>query len=112
MGLALLDLSTGEFQAAEGDARWVDRILRSLEPKEWLINRQCEGDVRALFGTIPRTKLDDWVFTEAHASDHRKAIRQWISQGFGLDDAPHATVAAGAICITSTPHTTKNWPTW
>ena len=47
VGLALLDLSTGEFQAAEGDARWIDRILRSLEPKEWLVNRQCEGDVRA-----------------------------------------------------------------
>ena len=99
VGLALLDLSTGEFQAAEGDARWVDRILRSLEPKEWLINRQCEGDVRALFGDdVPRTKLDDWVFTEAHASDC--IANQFASgslKGFGLDDAPHATVAAGAI---------------
>ena len=99
VGLALLDLSTGEFQAAEGDARWVDRILRSLEPKEWLINRQCEGDVRALFGDdVPRTKLDDWVFTEAHASDCiAKQFASGSLKGFGLDDAPHATVAAGAI---------------
>ena len=99
VGLALLDLSTGEFQAAEGDARWIDRILRSLEPKEWLVNRQCEGDVRALFGDdVTRTKLDDWVFTEAHAHD---LIKQQFGtgtlKGFGLDDAPFATVAVGVV---------------
>ena len=99
VGLALLDLSTGEFQAAEGDARWIDRILRSLEPKEWLVNRQCEGDVRALFGDdVTRTKLDDWVFTEAHAHD---LIKQQFGtgtlKGFGLDDAPFASVAVGVV---------------
>ena len=99
VGLALLDLSTGEFQAAEGDARWIDRILRSLDPKEWLVNRQCEGDVRALFGDdVTRTKLDDWVFTEAHAHD---LIKQQFGtgtlKGFGLDDAPFATVAVGVV---------------
>ena len=99
VGLALLDLSTGEFQAAEGAARWIDRILRSLEPKEWLVNRQCEGDVRALFGDdVTRTKLDDWVFTEAHAHD---LIKQQFGtgtlKGFGLDDAPFATVAVGVV---------------
>ena len=99
VGLALLDLSTGEFQAAEGDARWIDRILRSLEPKEWLVNRQCEGDVRALFGDdVPRTKLDDWVFTEAHATDQIAGqFATGTLKGFGLDDAPLATVAAGAV---------------
>ena len=99
VGLALLDLSTGEFQAAEGEARWIDRILRSLEPKEWLVNRQCEGDVRALFGDdVPRTKLDDWVFTEAHATDQIAGqFATGTLKGFGLDDAPLATVAAGAV---------------
>ncbi|MEC8402114.1 MAG: DNA mismatch repair protein MutS [Bacteroidota bacterium] len=99
VGLALLDLSTGEFQAAEGDARWIDRILRSLEPKEWLVNRLCEGDVRALFGDdVPRTKLDDWVFTEAHATDQIAGqFATGTLKGFGLDDAPLATVAAGAV---------------
>ncbi|HBS20454.1 MAG TPA: DNA mismatch repair protein MutS, partial [Flavobacteriales bacterium] len=75
------------------------RILRSLEPKEWLVNRQCEGDVRALFGDdVTRTKLDDWVFTEAHAHD---LIKQQFGtgtlKGFGLDDAPFATVAVGVV---------------
>ena len=99
VGLALLDLSTGEFQVAEGDARWVDRILRSLEPKEWLVNRQCEGDVRALFGDdVTRTRLDDWVFTEAHALDQiERQFSTGSLKGFGLDDAPYATVAAGVI---------------
>ena len=99
VGLALLDLSTGEFQAAEGDARWVDRILKSLEPKEWLIDRRHEADVRALFGDdVPRTKLEDWVFTQAYAEEWiAKQFSTGSLKGLGLDDAPLATVAVGAV---------------
>ena len=99
VGLALLDLSTGEFQAAEGDPRWIDRILRSLEPKEWLVNRKCEGDIRVLFGDdVPRTSLEDWMFTEAHARDLiQQQFKTGTLKGFGLDDAPFATIAAGVI---------------
>ena len=99
VGLALLDLSTGEFQAAEGDARWVDRILKSLEPKEWLIDRRHEADVRALFGDdAPRTKLEDWVFTQAYAEEWiAKQFATGSLKGLGLDDAPLATIAVGAV---------------
>lgn len=99
VGLALLDLSTGEFQAAEGDARWIDRILRSLEPKEWLLDRRHEGDVRALFGDdIPRTTLEDWVFTQAYAEEWiAKQFGTGTLKGFGLEDAPLATIASGAV---------------
>lgn len=99
VGLGLLDLSTGEFQAAQGDAPWIDRVLRSLEPKEWLIEKRHEADVRALFGDdVPRTRLEDWVFTEEFAKD--QIARQFSSgslKGFGLDDAPLAVIAVGAI---------------
>ena len=99
VGLALLDLSTGEFQAAEGDARWVDRILKSLEPKEWLIDRRHEAGVRALFGDdVPRTKLEDWVFTQAYAEEWiAKQFATGSLKGLGLDDAPLATIAVGAV---------------
>ena len=99
VGLALLDLSTGEFQAAEGDARWVDRILKSLEPKEWLIDRRHEADVRVLFGDdVPRTKLEDWVFTQAYAEEWvAKQFATGSLKGLGLDDAPLATIAVGAV---------------
>ena len=47
---------------------------------------------------MTRTKLDDWVFTEAHAHD---LIKQQFGtgtlKGFGLDDAPFATVAVGVV---------------
>ena len=99
VGLALLDLSTGEFQAAEGDARWVDRILKSLEPKEWLVDRRHEADVRALFGDdVPRTKLEDWVFTQAYAEEWiAKQFATGSLKGLGLDDAPLAAIAVGAV---------------
>ena len=55
--------------------------------------------MQTLFGDdVPSTRLDDWVFTEAHA--HDQIERQFATgtlKGFGLDDAPLASVAAGAI---------------
>lgn len=99
VGLALLDLSTGEFHAAQGSASWIDRLLRSFEPKEWLVEKGCEGDIRALFGDdVPRTRLDDWAFTESFAMEQiDKQFSTTSLKGFGLDDAPMAVVAVGAI---------------
>jgi len=98
-GVAFMDISTGEFLAAEGDAEWIDRLLRSLSPKEWVCQKQHETDLMSLFGDdIPRSKLDDWVFTEDFAKE--KLHGQFGTKslkGFGLHDAPNATIAAGVI---------------
>ena len=99
IGLAALDLSTGEFQAAEGDVGWIERVLRAVDAKEWLLERRHEADIRALFGDdVPRTTLEDWVFTQEFAED--QIARQFATgslKGFGLEDAPNAVVASGAI---------------
>ena len=99
IGLALLDLSTGEFHAAQGSAQWIDRLLRSFQPKEWLVEKEHEDDVRSLFGDdVPRTKLDDWVFTESFAQEQfQRQFSTASVKGFGLDNAPLAVVAVGAI---------------
>jgi len=98
-GVAFMDISTGDFLAAEGDAEWIDRLLRSLSPKEWVCQKQHESDLISLFGDdIPRSKLDDWVFTEDFAKE--KLHRQFGTKslkGFGLHDATNATIAAGVI---------------
>ena len=98
-GVAFMDISTGDFLAAEGDAEWIDRLLRSLSPKEWVCQKQHESDLMSLFGDdIPRSKLDDWVFTEDFAKE--KLHRQFGTKslkGFGLHDATNATIAAGVI---------------
>ena len=99
IGAAFLDISTGEFLAAEGSVEWIDRLLRSLSPKEWVLQKQYELDLISLFGDdVPRSKLDDWIFTEAFAEEKLHGLFGTKSlKGFGLNDAPKATVAAGVI---------------
>tara|TARA_Y100000589_G_scaffold332078_1_gene389053 strand:+ start:3504 stop:6110 length:2607 start_codon:yes stop_codon:yes gene_type:complete len=98
-GVAFLDISTGEFLAAEGSVEWIDRLLRSFRPKEWVLQKQYELDLISLFGDdVPRSKLDDWVFTESYAKEKLHGLFGTKSlKGFGLHDAPKATVASGVI---------------
>jgi DNA mismatch repair protein MutS len=98
-GVAFLDISTGEFLAAEGGVEWIDRLLRSLGPKEWVLQKQYESELISLFGDdVPRSKLDDWIFTEEFATEKLHGLFGTQSlKGFGLNDSPLATVAAGVI---------------
>ena len=98
-GVAFLDISTGEFMAAEGSVEWIDRLLRSLVPKEWVCEKRHERNVISLFGEdVPRTKLDDWIFTEDYGKEKIQCLFGAKSlKGFGLHDAPKAIIAAGAI---------------
>jgi len=98
-GVAFLDISTGEFMAAEGDPDWIDRLLKSLNPKEWVCQKQFENDLKSLFGDdTPISKLDDWVFSEEFATEKLHGQFGTTSlKGFGLDDAPLAKIAAGVI---------------
>ena len=99
IGAAFLDISTGEFLAAEGSVEWIDRLLRSLSPKELVLQKQYELDLISLFGDdVPRSKLDDWIFTVEFAEEKLHGLFGTKSlKGFGLNDAPKATVAAGVI---------------
>tara|TARA_B000000532_G_scaffold46645_1_gene35238 strand:+ start:2237 stop:4837 length:2601 start_codon:yes stop_codon:yes gene_type:complete len=98
-GVAFLDISTGDFLAAEGPVEWIDRLIRSLAPKEWVVQRQYELDLISLFGDdVPRSKMDDWIFTEEYAKEKLHELFGTTSlKGFGLHDAPKATIAAGVI---------------
>lgn len=98
-GLAFLDISTGEFLAAQGSAEYADKLLSSFKPKEILIekNRKKEfvegfGDKFYIYG------LDDWVFTEETANDRLlKQFRTRTLKGFGVQSMPYAVIAAGAV---------------
>tara|TARA_B110000459_G_scaffold204068_1_gene263953 strand:- start:6925 stop:9582 length:2658 start_codon:yes stop_codon:yes gene_type:complete len=98
-GVAFLDISTGEFLAAEGSPEWVDKLLKSFNPKEWVCEKRHESDLITLFGDdTPRSKLDDWVFTEEFAEGKLQSQFGVSSlKGFGLDKAPSAKIAAGVI---------------
>ena len=101
-GLAFLDLSTGEFAATEFSgqeaASAIAAELAVLRPKELLA---VEGlDVDALIGFVrPRvTRTEAWLFEPARARTALlEQLRTASLAGHGLEHAPAAVAAAGAI---------------
>ena len=99
IGLALVDVSTGEFFAAEGPLGEIDPWMQSFAPSEVVFNRRAgRDDLRALMGSAVPSGLEDWVFAREFAARTLSAHFGTASlKGFGLDDAPQAVVAAGAL---------------
>jgi DNA mismatch repair protein MutS len=111
VGLAYVDLSTGEFRATEfmGD-KAEDRLrdeLEILRPREVLVARPVTlfpDDRRASptlwdsQGKSIETRLEDWIFEGGHAARQLEQHFQVVAlEGFGLSGHPQATAAAGAI---------------
>ena len=98
-GVAFLDISTGEFLAAEGPMEYIDKLLSNFAPKEVLVERGNKGRLEEFFtGRYLASELDDWIFTDQSANE--RLLKQFETsslKGFGIGRMPLAVVAAGAI---------------
>ena len=99
MGIAFLDLSTGEFMVSEGDMAYVDKLLQSFQPSEVLFSKGRGKEYHRQFGdkfyTYP---LDEWIFTIDYTRE--KLNEQFQVQnlkGFGVEELELAQIAAGSI---------------
>ena len=98
-GVSFLDVSTGEFLAAQGDIVYVEKLLQNFRPSEVLFQKSRKkeflenfGDKFYIFG------LDDWIFTEEFSTE--KLIKHFNTnslKGFGVDGLAEGTIAAGAV---------------
>jgi len=107
IGLAFVDLSTGEFRATEFAGEKAEARLRDelgiLRPREILLPRPAtlfpmaaSADLNGL-GAV-ETRLDDWVFEGNYATRILKEqFRVAGLDGFGLTEHALATAAAGAL---------------
>jgi DNA mismatch repair protein MutS len=109
-GLALLDLSTGEFRATEfsGQNAWallVDELGR-VRPVELLygqgllggVNLAGEETTAGLDGIRTKTPLDEWVFTAEYAVPLvRNHFKVHSLDGMGLGGHEAAAIAGGAL---------------
>ncbi len=104
LGVALIDLTTGEFSTTEypGAGRWqaLEDEVRVLRPRELVV---AEGaDLAALpeparIG-VPLTRVEPWLFDRDGA--RRALVEQFRTrglEGFGLDGHDAAIAAAGAL---------------
>ena len=98
LGLALLDISTGDFLVAEGEAEYIDKLLAGFGPKEVLVERGRKDRFQGMFGPRYFTfELEDWAFNEQ--ASRQKVLKQFgvkNLKGFGVDHLHAATTAAGA----------------
>jgi len=107
IGLALVDLSTGEFQATEFSGPGAEESLRDelqlIRPRETLLPRPQQLFETAKTSLLDgaggvETRVEDWVF---HPDYAERILREQFGvaelTGFGLDDHPQALSAAGAI---------------
>ena len=99
VGVAFLDISTGEYLVAEGTADYIDKLLVNFAPKEVLYLRGKKANIEAAFGTKYFTfELDDWMMTRDAAMDRlTKQFHVQSLKGFGVDQLPEGVIAAGAI---------------
>lgn len=99
IGVAFLDLGTGEFLCSEGSAEYVDKLLTNIAPKEVL---RMRGTHRLYEDTLTfRTvfnELDDWVYT-FDAASQRLLLHFGVDslKGFGLTGQDSAVIAAGSL---------------
>ena len=109
VGVAFLDISTGEFMTGEGTYDYVEKLLANFQPKEVLYNRERRNDFQRMFGTRYCVfELDDWVFTDQSA--RAKLLKHFSVKnlkGFGVDHLHNGVIAAGAILhyLEQTQHT-------
>src|SRR6202142_3303763 len=107
IGLALADLSTGEFLATEFVGPQAEELLRDelqlMRPRETLLPRPQQLFETAKTSLLEgvggvESRLEDWVFQRDYAE---RILREQFGvaelTGFGLDDHGQALAAAGAI---------------
>ncbi len=108
-GLALLDISTGEFLCDQGNHEYIDKMMADFHPKEVLIERGNRQQTLQMFGQkLCLYEMDDWCFSEQTATQklhHHFKVRNM--KGFGVEQLKDGLVAAGAIMqyLEHTQHT-------
>ena len=99
MGVAFLDISTGEFLVAEGTPEYVDKLLVGFMPKEILVERGMRARLDGIFGSKYFVyEMEDWAFSDTTAKEKlHKHFQVKNLKGFGVDHLKDAIVAAGAV---------------
>ena len=97
-GIALLDVSTGEFYADQGSKEYIDKLIQSFRPSEIVVQKNRLRELHETFpGKYYTSGLEDWVFTREYADDLLlKHFGTLSYKGFGIEEIENGIIAAGA----------------
>ena len=99
MGIAFLDLSTGEFMAAEGTAEHVNKLIQGFRPTEIIFAKPNKKAFEGLgLSEYHSFALDDWVYGYDFAYEQLTGHFNTPNlKGYGIDSLGLAISAAGAV---------------
>jgi len=95
-GIALVDISTGEFLVSEGNLEKLLHIVNTFDPSEIIFQRSTQ--LPEQIKNKNAFKLEDWAFQYNFA--YEKLTNHFKTnslKGFGVENQPLAITAAGAI---------------
>jgi DNA mismatch repair protein MutS len=99
IGVAFLDISTGEFFTTEGSFAYVDKLIQGFNPAEILFCKKNKGQYQQAFGDKYNTyTFDDWAYNYEFSynllTSHFKTSNL---KGFGIETIRNGVTAAGVI---------------
>ena len=99
IGVSFLDISTGEFLTAQGQADYIDKLLQNFKPSEVLIQKRYKTNFIDLFGSSYYSfYLEDWVFQSDFSTETLTQHFKVASlKSFGIADLSEGIIASGCI---------------
>ena len=99
MGVAFLDISTGEFFTTEGSVAYIDKLIQGFSPAEILYCKKHKLKFEALFGDKYNTyTFDDWAYSYDFAYNLLTGHFKTNSlKGFGIENLKEGVTASGVI---------------
>ncbi len=101
VGIAFVDVSTGEFRIAELPFRDLAPQIAALQPSEIIVQKRDRESLQDLLRSPANalfTKLDDWIFNYDYS--YELLIGQFRTQtlkGFGVEEFRIGIIAGGAV---------------
>src|SRR5690606_33700064 len=94
-GIALLDISTGEFFVSEGNHEHFKKLVQSFRPSELIYQKRKKIEVSDIKSSFP---IEDWAFQYDYAFDKiTQHFKVKSLKGFGIEGLTLPTIDAGAI---------------
>ena len=99
-GAAFLDVSTGQFQIAQGSLDYIATLLGSFKPKELVVQRGYEKGLKERLGDYFTTSIDEWAFVyDAAVERLKRQLGVDSLKGFAIDPYPLGICSAGALLV-------------
>jgi DNA mismatch repair protein MutS len=98
-GIALMDISTGEFYISAGDESYIDKLLHSYRPSEIIIPKQNKSIyLKRISQQFYTYGMENWIYGEDYSKEILlKKFQTNSLKGFGIETYDEATIAASSI---------------